>query len=168
MVSPYPITVARERAHFDWSDLHCMSTPSTEGRIRPPQGNSPRSSWGSDQKKEDYWAKAKMHKLAGSYNNLIRHSKPRVRFGSTPLKAWSCGSIRDETYDFRLHLASFSSLAPFPSPFSCQSFTPATHTLLMQILQPTVDTLWLNFHRWVSVFKSTPYCHWNNRMLKPL
>lgn len=85
-----------------------------------------------------------------------------------PLEEWSCGSIRDETYDFRLRLASFSSPAQFPSSFICQSFTPATHTLLMLIFQPTVDTLWLNFHRWVSMFKSTPYCHWNNRMLKPL
>ena len=43
-----------------------------------------------------------MHQLAGSYNNLIRHSKPRVRFGSTPLKK-SRTRLSDLTFTFHFY-----------------------------------------------------------------
>ena len=43
-----------------------------------------------------------MHKLSGSYNNLIRHSKPRVRFGSTPLKK-SRTRLSDLTFTFHCY-----------------------------------------------------------------
>lgn len=88
---------------------------------------------------EDTERKQRCPSLAGNCNNLIGHSKPRVRIGSALLKEWSCGPIRDNAYDFRLGIILFTSRVPFFLQLSL--FHLPTHTLLVLILQPAVDIL---------------------------